>query len=102
MKYQVRPIQVQDAIGVAKLIRKVMPEFGATGPGFAIHDTEVDAMFDVYSRPMHAYFVVVEGSLVVGGGGIGPLAGGRSDDCELRKMYFETDVRGLGLGHTLL
>ena len=36
---------------VARLIRAVMPEFGASGPGFAINDPEVDDMFTAYSAP---------------------------------------------------
>ena len=33
---------------------------------------------------------------------MGPLAGGNSEVCELRKMYFLTPLRGLGLGPRLL
>jgi len=38
----------------------------------------------------------------VGCGGIGPLAGGDSFTCELRKMFFLPATRGLGLGRRLL
>ena len=65
-----------------------MPEFGADGPGFAIHDAEVDAMYEAYARPRSAYFVVERGGKVIGGGGIAPLENGEADVCELRKMYF--------------
>ena len=48
-----------------------MPEFGASGPGFAIHDPEVDAMYQSYTRELgRAYFVVTDGTNVLGGGGI--------------------------------
>ncbi|HVH43293.1 MAG TPA: MarR family transcriptional regulator [Labilithrix sp.] len=36
--YAIRPIAARDRPAVARLIRTVMPEFGATGPGFAILD----------------------------------------------------------------
>jgi putative acetyltransferase len=39
---------------------------------------------------------------VVGGGGIAPLEGGDADTCELKKMYFLPEGRGLGLGEEVL
>ena len=38
---QIRPIQPHDDARIAEIIRAVMPEFGATGCGFAINDPEV-------------------------------------------------------------
>jgi putative acetyltransferase len=84
------------------VIRIVMPEFGAKGPGFAIADPEVDFMFDAYSKPRHAYFVARSGGRVVGGAGIGPLAGTDGSVCELRKMYLLEEARGQGVGQKLL
>ncbi|MEO1335128.1 MAG: GNAT family N-acetyltransferase, partial [Myxococcota bacterium] len=75
-----------------------MPEFGANGPGFALHDAEVDHMYTAYAKARHAFFVVEEGDQVVGGGGYGPLAGADASVCELRKMYFYPQVRGHGMG----
>ncbi|RYZ36466.1 MAG: GNAT family N-acetyltransferase [Myxococcaceae bacterium] len=97
-----RPIEARDDAAVAAVIRAVMPEFGADGPGFAIHDPEVDAMSAAYTRPRHAYFVVEQEGRVVGGGGIAPLDGGAPDVCELRKMYFLPQARGHGVGERLL
>jgi putative acetyltransferase len=79
-----------------------MPEFGASGPGFAIQDPEVDQMFEAYSQPRHRYFVVAQGLRIFGGGGIAPLSGGGEGVCELRKMYFLPEIRGLGLGQKLM
>ena len=75
-----------------------MPEFGADGPGFAIHDAEVDAMSAAYSRPRSAYFVIEADGAVQGGAGVAPLDGGDTDICELRKMYFLPELRGRGAG----
>ncbi|RYZ40563.1 MAG: GNAT family N-acetyltransferase [Myxococcaceae bacterium] len=97
-----RPIEARDDAAVAAVIRAVMPEFGANGPGFALHDPEVDAMSAAYTRPRHAYFVVEHEGQVVGGGGIAPLDGGAPDVCELRKMYFLPQARGHGAGERLL
>src|SRR5580693_7963076 len=79
-----------------------MAEFVARGPGFAINDPEVDAMCAAYPPPRAVYFVVETGGRVVGGGGVGPLAGADEHTCELRKMYFLPEARGLGAGRALL
>ena len=79
-----------------------MPEFGASGEGFAIHDKEVDDMFATYTLPRSAYFVCMENEKIVGGGGVSPLAGGDADTCELKKMYFFPEGRGKGLGQKIL
>ena len=99
---RLRPIAAADDAAVAAIIRAVMPEFGADGPGFAIHDPEVSAMSAAYARPGAAYFVWEEGGRVIGGGGIAPLDGGPADTCELRKMYFLPEARGRGLGRALI
>lgn len=100
--FMIRPIEPGDAPAVARIIRTVMPTFGCDGPGFAIMDPEVDDMFTAYTTPRCAYFVVVDGDTVVGGGGIAPLVGGDPTTCELRKMYFLPETRGHGLGRRLL
>ena len=79
-----------------------MPEFGADGPGFAIHDAEVGAMSAAYGRPGCAYFVVEMAGQVVGGAGVAPLEGGDPKTCELRKMYFLPELRGRGMGAKML
>jgi putative acetyltransferase len=111
-RYTIRPITPTDRKAVARLIRTVMPEFGAEGPGYAILDPEVDDMFTAYRGKRAAYWVVslVRGASpleqggveVVGGGGFAPLTGGDDQTCELRKMYFYANVRGLGLGQDVL
>jgi putative acetyltransferase len=101
-RFTLRPIEPRDDAAVASIIRTVMPEFGASGPGFAIHDAEVDTMCAVYRKSRSAYFVVEVDGVVVGGGGIAPLEGGDGSTCELRKMYFLPAARGLGAGRALL
>ena len=96
--FLVRPIEARDDPAIAAIIRSVMPEFGACGPGFAINDPEVDWMARAYAGPRRAYFVVELDGRVVGGGGVAPLDGGDLETCELRKMYFLPEARGLGAG----
>lgn len=96
--WSIRPIQADDDAAMAAVIRTVMPEFGACGSGFAISDPEVDWMSRAYSAPRSAYFVVERDGVVLGGGGVAQLEGGDAGTCELRKMYFLPEARGLGAG----
>jgi putative acetyltransferase len=98
----IRKIQPTDNASLAMIIRSVMPEFGASGRGFAIHDPEVDNMYEAYSQPRCSYFVCEINGEVVGGGGVAPLEGGDGQTCELKKMYFLPDARGKGLGEKVL
>jgi putative acetyltransferase len=98
----IRLISAADNPALASIIRTVMPEFGASGKGFAIHDKEVDDMFTAYTRPRCAYFVCELNGKVIGGGGIAPLEGGDDQTCELKKMYFLPEGRGKGLGQRVL
>ncbi len=79
-----------------------MPSFGAEGPGYAINDPEVDAMSIAYTQPRAAYFVVEADGEVRGGGGVAQLTGAADEVCELRKMYFLPELRGLGAGSALM
>lgn len=97
-----RPIAPTDDAAMAAVIRSVMPEFGACGDGFAINDPEVDWMSRAYAAPLHAYFVLVRDGRVLGGAGVAPLAGGDAGTCELRKMYFLPEARGLGAGAAMM
>ncbi len=98
-----RPIRPEDNPAVARIIRTVMTEYGAVGPGYSIEDPEVDAMFETYDHP-RALFLVLENNKgePVGCGGIAPLAGGDADTCELKKMYFLPEARGQGMGRQLV
>jgi putative acetyltransferase len=99
----IRPIERTDNPDVARIIRTVMPEFGAVGPGFAINDPEVNDMHAAYRGERARYYVVErKGERIVGGAGFAPLAGSKGDTCELRKMYFLSEARGTGMGHRLL
>ena len=102
LPFTLRAIAPTDDGAVAAIIREVMPEFGASGPGFALHDPEVDHMSEAYAQPRSAYFVIEQAGRVLGGAGIAPLIGAAADVCELRKMYFLPELRGQGQGRRLL
>ena len=98
----IRPVTSSDNSAVAEIIRTVMPEFGAGGRGFAIHDTEVDNIDAAFSQPRAAYFVCELDGKVVGGGGVAPLLNGDENTCELKKMYFLPEGRGKGFGRKMV
>lgn len=107
--WRLRPIAAADEVEMAAVIREVMPEFGAAGPGFALSDPEVDFMHRAYSGSRHAYNVVERVAepapgqrRFLGGAGVGPLVGGDERTAELRKMYVRGEGRGLGVGRALL
>lgn len=100
--WTLRPIRPADDAAMAAIIRRVMPEYGAVGDGFAINDPEVDWMSRAYAAPRCAYFVIERDGQVLGGGGVAPLEGGDPQVCELRKMYFLPELRGLGAGRGLM
>ena len=100
--WSIRPIQADDDAAMAAVIRTVMSEFGACGSGFAISDPEVDWMSRAYSAPRSAYFVIERDGVVLGGGGVAQLEGGDAGTCELRKMYFLPEARGLGAGAAMM
>ena len=98
----VRVVRASDDPTLAKVIRKVMYDFGVRGDGFACNDPEVEWISKAYSKPRCRYFVAEIGGKIVGGGGVAPLDGGDSDTCELKKMYLSAEARGHGVGRLVL
>lgn len=99
--FEIRPIRPEDNLDVARIIRGTLTEYGANKPGFAFMDPELDCMFETYDKPRATFYVVTQNGRVVGGGGYSLLRG-ETDVCELQKMYFESETRGLGLGADIL
>ncbi|WP_313804533.1 GNAT family N-acetyltransferase [Flavobacterium sp.] len=97
-----REIQKADDRAVAAVIRSVLEEFGVPKVGTAYADPQLDCMFETYSEPKSTYFVVEKDGKIIGGAGIAPLANGSSEVCELQKMYFLSETRGLGLGAKMM
>ena len=100
--FNFREIRPGDNEQVARVIRTVMTEFGAVGEGFSIMDPEVDHMYEAYADPRARMYVIEKDGKIFGCGGFGPLAGADAHICELKKMYFMKDLRGLGFGKKLV
>lgn len=99
---QIRPIHSSDNASVATVIRTVSAEFGLTADkGYTVSDPNLDCLYELYSKENSAYWVVELAGKIVGGGGVAPLQGGDSDVCELQKMYFLPEARGLGVARAL-
>ncbi len=102
--YQIREIKIEDNPRVAEIIRKVMTEFECVGDGYSINDPEVDQMFQAYQNEGSKFYVIENevSKNLLGCGGIAHLKGAEDDVCELQKMYFLSELRGLGMGQRLL
>lgn len=102
-KFSLRLIELKDNPYVKKLVVDVMTSFGCVGSGFSSSDPELDDMYNSYTDSRSAFYVIVDSNdVVMGCGGVAPLIGSETDICELRKMYFYPDIRGLGLGSQLM
>lgn len=100
--FLIREIKQKDNPQLAKVVRNVIVEMGAPIVGTAYEDKATDQMFETYQEERTKYFVVEYKNEVVGGGGIGPLAGTDGSICELQKMYFLPIARGRGLGSQMI
>lgn len=90
-----RRITAADNAAIAVVIRRVSAEYGLTADkGYTVADPNLDELYELYSQPGSAYWVVEKEGEVVGGGGVAPLACSEPDICELQKMYFMTSARG--------
>ncbi len=98
----IREIQKEDNSEVANVIRTVLIEHNVPKVGTAYADPQLDYMFEAYSEPKATYFVVENKGKIIGGAGIAPLANGSPEVCELQKMYFLPETRGLGLGSKMM
>ena len=98
----IRKIEKKDNAAVAQLIRAVFDELNIPKVGTAYEDVYLDFMFEEYSKEKAAYFVVEYNAKVVGSAGVAPLANEAPTICELQKMYFLPETRGLGIGSAMM
>lgn len=98
----IREIQQKDNQAIAKIVRDVLMEMGAPKVGTAYADPQLDFLFETYQNVKTKYFIVENNGVVIGGAGIAPLENEVETICELQKMYFLPEARGLGIGSQLM
>ncbi len=102
MDFEIRPIEPDDNVDLAKIVRNTLAEFGANHPGTVYYDPTTDALYELFQTKGAGYFVASIDNKIVGGAGIYPTEGLPPDTCELVKMYLVPRARGVGLGRTLI
>ena len=100
--YSIRKIEIKDNQFVAELIRAVFDELNIPKVGTAYEDVYLDFMFEEYNKPKSVYFVIESKGRIIGSAGIAPLENEIETICELQKMYFLPETRGLGIGSQMM
>lgn len=98
----IRPILKKDNPHIAKVIRKVLIDLGVPKVGTAYADKALDSLYEAYQKPRAIYYVVELNGKILGGGGVAQLDNCDENICELQKMYFLEEARGLGLGTQMI
>lgn len=101
-EFTIRPIQQKDNAEIEAVIKSIFPEFGMPFVGTAYADLETTRMFESYQGDNEIYFVLEKDGQIYGGAGIRALQGAEPSICELQKMYFSPEIRGLGFGKDII
>jgi putative acetyltransferase len=100
--YSIRKIKKEDNQAIALLIRAVFDELNIPKVGTAYEDPYLDLMFEEYNKPKSVYYVVEKAGKIIGSAGVAPLENEAETICELQKMYFLPETRGLGIGSKMM
>jgi putative acetyltransferase len=98
----IRPLELEDNVTIAKIIRQTLKEFGADRPGTVYFDESTDHLFELFQKERSGYFVATLDGLIIGGAGIYPSDGLDTHTCELVKMYLLPGARGKGIATLLI
>jgi putative acetyltransferase len=100
--FNIREIQSKDNPKIAKAIRAVLIEYGVPKVGTAYADKILDTLSEAYTAMNSIYFIVEKDDEIFGGAGIKQLENYEGNVCELQKMYFMPEARGIGLGAKMM
>jgi len=100
--FRIREIQVADNPKIAKAIRDVLIEFGVPKVGTAYADKILDTLYEAYQVEKAIYFIIEKDGEIFGGAGIKQLDNYDGNVCELQKMYFLPEARGVGFGSKMM
>jgi putative acetyltransferase len=100
--FLIREVQKADNKSIEAALSKVMREFNVPETGTALADPELKNIFETYDNDKSVYFVLEKNNLIFGGAGISKLKDTNQNICELQKMYFLKNARGIGLGDEMI
>jgi len=100
--FKIREIQPKDNPKIASAIRKVLIEFGVPKVGTAYADVILDTLYEYYNSKNCIYYIIEKDGEIFGGAGIKQLDNFEGNVCELQKMYFLPEARGIGLGSRMM
>lgn len=98
----IREIEPGDNEQVGRVLRSVLEEMGVPKVGTAYADPALDQMYETYKGEKAIYLVLDRDGEILGGAGVAQLDNYNGPVCELQKMYFLKEVRGLGLGQSMI
>lgn len=101
-KFKIREIRPADNVKIARTIREILIEFGVPKVGTAYEDKILDTIFEAYDVENAIYYVIEKEGSILGGAGISQLDNFEGNVCELQKMYFSPEARGIGLGRKMM
>ena len=99
---KIREVKKTDNFELAALLRKILIEMGVPKKGTAFEDPEIDCIYETYNSPRSKYFIIEEDAKIKGGAGISQLKNEAYEICELQKMYFDSSIRGRGIGSLMI
>ena len=100
--FKIREIQPEDNPKIAQAIRAILIEFGVPKVGTAYADKILDTLYEAYQFNKANYYVIEKNGEIYGGAGIKQLDNFEGNVCELQKMYFLPEARGIGLGGKMM
>ncbi|MCF6180992.1 GNAT family N-acetyltransferase [Lutibacter sp.] len=100
--FLIREIRPEDNPKIAEAIRAILIEFGVPKVGTAYADKLLDTLFETYNIKSAVYFIIEKEGEIFGGAGIKQLDNYDGNVCELQKMYFLPEARGIGLGSKMM
>ncbi|WP_456378818.1 GNAT family N-acetyltransferase [Lutibacter sp.] len=100
--FKIREIQRKDNPKIAQAIRDILVEFGVPKVGTAYADKILDTLYEAYQFEKATYYVIEKDGEIYGGAGIKQLDNFTGNVCELQKMYFLPQARGIGLGSKMM
>ncbi len=106
MTIQLRRIAPHDNQPLADLIVRISSEYKPYRVCYPPDHPSLKDLYGFYQQPGAAYWVFedTDAGLLLGGCGFAPLAGSFPEEhiCEMQKLYFAPEARGLGLARQLI